>query len=81
MYVNAEEEVKPTGECKQKIKNLLLIKYNKCQALKIVSPSNNQKKNNNNNKISEKKGGQTVQRPAEHQPDGWTDIWTFAWTN
>lgn len=46
MYVNAEEEEeKPTGECKQQKKNkkkLLLIKYNKCQALKIVSPSNNQ---------------------------------------
>lgn len=36
-----------------------------------------QPNNNNNNKISEKKGGQTVQRPAEHQPDGWTDIWTL----
>lgn len=36
-----------------------------------------QQPNNNNNKISEKKGGQTVQRPAEHQPDGWTDIWTL----
>lgn len=55
-----------------KIKKLLLIKYNKCQALKIVSPSNNQTNTTTTKYPKRKEAKLFNDRPSINRTDGRT---------